>query len=357
MKKIDFSFIVHSRDRTDLPRKFPLLKYIPRNVFDWLTLSLKPFIVSKITGVKSIKDNEDLTGAVIGISMTAHQLLENRSLALKRIIEAVKLSKKRGAKYVALGAMTASLSKGGKDVIDNIPDIYVTTGRTYTVKNITDYVEFCISKFSLDKENIKIGIIGAAGGIGSGVAISLAKKGFKKFVLIDLERKMERIKSNLIILEKHAENSEIITSHKLNEITQCKIIIAATSSPEIVLKSSDVESGTIIINDAQPSDVDPEIIKNRKDVLVLEGGVLHTENVNCHFNFGLRHKNDIFSCLGEAILLSSLKFEGHCSIDGFDQALYDNLSEVSDKLGFKICPQNVHAVIDEEKITNFELSL
>jgi len=289
--------------------------------------------------------------------MTAHQLLENRSLALKRIIEAVALSKKRGAKYVALGAMTASLSKGGRDVIDSIPNIYVTTGRTYTVKNITDYVEFCVSKFSLDRERVKIGIIGAAGGIGSGVAISLARIGFRKFILIDLERKIEHVKATMVLLENYSKDLEIVVSHKLGDVTQSKIIVAATSSPEIVLRSADVEPGTIIINDAQPSDIDPEIIKNRKDVLVIEGGVLHTDNINCHFNFGLRHKNDIFSCLGEAILLSSLGFEGHCSIDGFDQDLYNKLSETSDRLGFKICPQNVHAIIDKEKITNFKLFL
>jgi predicted amino acid dehydrogenase len=354
MKKIDFSFIVHSRDRTDLPRKFPVLKYIPRNLFDWLTLSLKPFVVSKITGVKSISNGNNLNGEVIGISMTAHQLLENRSLALQRIIEAVKLSKKRGAKYVALGAMTASLSKGGRDVIDKIPDVYITTGRTYTVKNITDYIEFCIKEFSLNKETLKVGIVGAAGGIGSGVAISLARIGLKKFTLIDLERKIENVRKNIIFLENNAKDLEICVSHKLSDVTPCKIIVAATSSPEIVLKSTDIEPGTIIINDAQPSDIDPEIIKNRKDVIVIEGGVLHTDNINCHFNFGLKHKNDVFSCLGEAILLSSLGFEGHSSIEGFDQILYKKLSETSNKLGFSICPQNVHAVIDQERITGFK---
>lgn len=357
MTKIDFSFIVHSRDRTDLPRKFPLLKYIPQNLFDWLTISLKPFVVSKITGAKSIVGKKELVGVVIGIPMTAHQLLENRSLALKRIIEAVELSKKKGAKYVALGAMTSSLSKGGKDVIEKISDVYITTGRTYTVKNITDYVDFCVSKFVLNKENVKIGIIGAAGGIGGGVAISLAKNGFKKFVLIDLERKIENIKKNMILLENYATDLNILTSHKITDATPCKIIIAATSSPEIVIKSSDVEPGTIIINDAQPSDIDPEIIKNRKDVLVIEGGVLHTESINCHFNFGLKHKNDVFSCLGEAILLSSLDFKDHSSIDGFDHGLYKNLSEASTKLGFKICPQNVHAIIDNNKINDFNSCL
>jgi hypothetical protein len=50
MKKYDFAFIVHSRDRTDLPRKYPILRYVPNIVFDWITLNLFPIIVSNISG-------------------------------------------------------------------------------------------------------------------------------------------------------------------------------------------------------------------------------------------------------------------------------------------------------------------
>ena len=40
------------------------------------------------------------------------------------------------------------------------------------------------------------------------------------------------------------------------------------------------------------------------DVLLLEGGVVHTPNINMHFKMGLKHKTDIFSCLAEVVLLT-----------------------------------------------------
>lgn len=353
MKKYDFAFIVHSRNRKDLPRKYPILKYIPNIIFDWLTLKMPPIIVSEITGAYNINTKNPLVGVLIGIPMTAHQLLEHRNLALKKIIQSVKIAKKFGSRHVGLGAMTASLSKGGKDIIENVDNIHVTTGRTYTVKNITDYILHLVKIFKLAKSDVKIGILGAAGGIGSGVAISLARNEFKNFKLIDLERKLIHIENRICRLEEFATDLNIEVSHKVSALSDCKIIVAATNSPEIVIKSEDINPGTIVINDAQPSDIDPVIIGNRKDVLVIEGGVLHSTNINCHFNLGLQHKNDIYSCLGEVILLSSIDSKGNYSIDDFDTNLYDKLSDISQKIGFKLCMQNDEEIINSERINVF----
>ena len=61
------------------------------------------------------------------------------------------------------------------------------------------------------------------------------------------------------------------------------------------------------MDDAQPSDVDPSVVEHRSDVLVLEGGVVHAPHINTHFNMGLKHREDIFSCLAETILLAQAR--------------------------------------------------
>jgi fatty aldehyde-generating acyl-ACP reductase len=350
---LTYAFIVHSRNRTDLLKKFPFLSHVPLFLFDKLTLLLPPITVSYISGLVD-KNGNEANGLVIGIPMTAHQLLENRKSALKKIINAVKIAKSRGAKYVGLGAMTASLSRGGRDVIDNVSNISVTTGRTYTIKNITEYVETCKRIFRLDKDKVVIGIVGAAGGIGSGVAISLARNGYKRFVLIDLERKLNSIKDGINKIEHYADNLDIQTSHRIKSIESCQIVIAATSSPEIVIESRDVNPGTIIINDAQPSDISPEIIRNRSDVLVIEGGVLHSEKIDCHFDFGLSHRNDIFSCLAETLILAYTNSTSHYSIEDFDHNFYTNLEKYRIELGFSICFQNDMGIIDEKRLKEFD---
>jgi fatty aldehyde-generating acyl-ACP reductase len=354
MNKPDFAFIVHSRDRTDLPRKFPILKFLPNIVFDFITLNLPPFVVSRITGLVTI-NQEESHGLLIGIPMTAHQFIEDRQRALRKIIQAINLARSKGVKYIGLGAMTASLSRGGRDVIERIADVVITTGRTYTIKNITDYIYYCLNIFHLKKEDVIVGVVGAAGGIGSGVTLMLIKSGFKKFVLIDLERKLDILNEKI---DSSKEGIEIMISHQVHNVSRCDVIIAATSAPEVVIKSQDVTSGTIIINDAQPSDISPEIILNRKDVLVIEGGVLNAPHINCHFNMGLKEKNDIFSCLAETLLLTYRKSLVHYSIDNFDLNFLHEISEDGKKLGFSIKNiQNSAGYITDEFMSNFSYNV
>lgn len=349
-----FAFIVHARRRSDLLRKFPIMRLLPESVFDWITLHMPPFVVSKITGLKG-PDGKDMEGVVMGIAMTAHQLLEHRELALKRIIQASKLAESKGARFIGLGAMTASLSRGGRDVIDHLPNVYITTGRTYTTKNISEYIDHCVSRFGLNKETVKVGIIGAAGGIGSSTAIVLARKGYRNFVLVDLERKLETLKKRILAIEEHSSEASIVVSHQLSAIADCGVIVAATSAPEVVLKSEHVQPGTIIINDAQPSDVSPEIVENRKDVLVIEGGVVASQNINCHFNMGLAKKTDIFSCLAETLLLAYGDAKIHYSVDDFDADLYEHLEEQRHKIGLQISDfQNDLGYIPKRQLEEFD---
>lgn len=351
--KIDYAFIVHSRERRDIYRKYPILKYVPFFVVDYLTENLPPIIVSKITGLVD-NNGKNKLGIIIGIPMTAKQMLEKRNKALKKIIQSVQLAKRHGAKIVALGAMTSSLSSSGLEVINSVKDVVVTNGRTYTSLNIVSYILYCINYFKYDIESIKIAIVGAAGGIGRGVTELLIKEGIKNLILIDLERKLENVKEHICRSCDNCENQySIDIDHKLEALRGAKIIIAATSSPEIVIKSKDVDSGTIIINDAQPSDIDPDILINRNDVLVIEGGVVRTANIICHFDLGLYNKNDIYSCLAEAVLLSYSNIENEHFVD-LNEKTEKKLRSYSRELNFKIAGfQNSLGYLSTEFLNQF----
>lgn len=353
--KIDYAFIVHSRERNDIFRKYPFLKHIPISVVDYLTENLKPIFVSKITGLIGI-NGESKLGIIIGIPMTARQMLEKRSKALKKIIQSVKLAKKHGAKIVALGAMTSSLSGSGLHVINSVRDVVITNGRTYTALNIVSYILYCIDYFKYDIKSIKIAIVGAAGGIGRGVTDLLIKEGIENLILIDLERKIENIRENYAKFNNNSKNQfSFRVDHRLESLREAKIVIAATSSPEIVIKSKDVESGTIIINDAQPSDVDPDILVNRDDVLVIEGGVVRTTSIKCHFDLGLHHENDIYSCLAEAVLLAYSNTENEHFVE-LNENTAMKLKRCSKELNLKISGfQNSLGYISSDFINQFIL--
>lgn len=348
-------FLVHSRDTKDLIRKYPLLKIVPRPIINFIAIHLPPITVSGITGLKSI-DSSDIKSYIIGITMTARQMIENRELALKKIIRACKYAEKKGVTLIGLGALTASLSKGGLDILPHVKKLKVTTGRAYTTKTVTDYVKHCIDRFGYDKSKVKLAIVGASGSVGSSCAKLLALWGVKNILLIDLQKRAEVLKKSLEHLTSTNSELNVEISHSISQVKDSDIIITATNAPEAVLSSSDLSPGSIVINDAQPSDVPDQVISDRSDILVIEGGIIHTPGIKCNFNLGLAHREDTFCCLGEVLILASRGYSDHYALGELDQDLIYQIEKMSHNLGFGISKlqNSIQKYIPEDQIKNVQ---
>lgn len=344
-----FAFIVHPRSRKDIERKFPFFRFVPVFCVDLLTKHFWPITISNISGLVSLKSGKPIDGYVISILPTARQLMEDRKLAGKRIMQACKLAKKRGAKIVGLGGLTSSLTKGGLDLLKTT-DINITTGHAYTSYNVTQNIFLLSKAFNLDKKKITVGIVGAAGSVGSTSCKILVREGYLNFVIVDLERKKQNC--HLLYEEAKRINPEvnIQISHKVSDISNSDIIIAATNAPEAIIQSKDLKYGAIIVDDAQPSDVHEDVFL-RKDVLVIEAGVTYTPNINSNFNFGLKNKNDNFCCLAEVMILAAQEWDKHYVINRASLDMVDEISKTGKELGFKVGSfQNFFEAITDEKI-------
>ena len=129
------------------------------------------------------------------------------------------------------------------------------------------------------------------------------------------------------------------------------MVIAATNSPEVLIKSEDLSPGTIVINDAQPSDVSPEIIEQRKDVLIIEGGIINTPGIKCNFNLGLASREDTFCCLGEVLILAHNYHHKHFALGELELKLIDEITNMSSGMNIRLSKfQNTNGYIDEKQI-------
>ena len=81
-KKNAFAFVVHPRGYGDIVSNIALARFLPKSWVIKILRHVRPFMVSEITGFKSLKDGQEVRGWVIGIPIIAHELLENRTLLL-----------------------------------------------------------------------------------------------------------------------------------------------------------------------------------------------------------------------------------------------------------------------------------
>jgi predicted amino acid dehydrogenase len=333
-----YAFLVHPRDITDVQRKYPFAKYFSESTVLRFIKGFWPITVSKIDGASSLNTQKAIDGWVISIPVTAKQMMDDREVALKHIIKAAKLAKKKGAQIIGLGALTASLSRGGIDIKKAV-DINITTGRIYTSHIVTETALKAMRETGIPIDKVKVGVVGAAGSIGTACAQILALQGVRHISLIDISSKhskVEQVHRELISTHPHITVDD---EYDLGKLSTCDVIIAATNHPEALIKSEHVKQEAIIVDDAQPSDVDEEIFINRKDVLALEGGVVHAPKINTHFNFGLKHKTDIFSCLAEAIILASLDHRSDFQVGtllSVSKSDIDKISDAAKMLGFTV---------------------
>jgi predicted amino acid dehydrogenase len=348
--RYEFAFIVHPRSRHDVTRKYPFFRYVPDGFANLVTKYFWPVTLSRITGLKSQINGKEINGHLITVLITARQMVEDRPLALKRIIQACALARKKGAKIVGLGGLTSSFSRGGLDLINKV-GINITTGHAYASYNVTQNVFALVRYMNLDKKKSWIAIVGAAGSMGATTAKLLAREGFVKLLLIDLERKHHHFPELIEEIKKLNLQATVEMSHQICDIKKCDIIVAATNAPEALIRSADLKSGAIVVDDAQPSDVDPDVLE-RKDVLVIEAGVTHTPNLNNNFNFGLKNRQDNFCCLAEVFILAANEWDKHYVINRATLELVDEIANLGKKLNFTIGSfQNFKESISDEKLS------
>jgi len=254
---------------------------------------------------------------------------------------------------IGLGALSASLTKGGLTVQDKT-QAKLTTGRIFTSKIIVDTLVKALEVVDTDLKDKTVAVVGAAGSIGTMTSQLLVHNGVKEIILIDLSDKQERIKWLTTTL-KHIDNTIAIRKATvMSMVADAHAVIAATNRKDAIIKSEHVSPGTIIVDDAQPSDVDIDIIQKRDDVLVLEGGVVQAPLINTNFNFGLHNKTELYSCLGEAILLRYLEHDSDFSlgqIEVLDKSKLKLITDAADDLKFEAGQlQNNHVLFTEDQV-------
>jgi predicted amino acid dehydrogenase len=267
--------------------------------------------------------------------MTAHQMMERRELAKTRVVQAAAKAEKLGVGIVGLGALTSSVTGGGELIRDQVK-VKITSGHAYTAYIVTSYVFRAIDDFCFDRKNVKVAVVGAAGSIGSTCARILVQRGIDNILLVDMERKLVRLEKLLGKLHGSAPGLNVELSHRIGDIRQSDIVIAATNAPEALIKPDDLKPGAIIVDDAQPSDISPEVAKQRDDVLVVDAGVLSVPGINLHFNMGLAEKHNVFSCLGEILIMAATDRIYDYKIGEVGLDMIEEIGRAGESLGFRI---------------------
>jgi len=300
------------------------------------------------------KTGRSVSGDFIMISQTAEQLKHmsvNDSLVVLK--KALSLAKRRGALIAGLGAYTSVVSGGGTLLTDmNIP---LTTGNSYTVASTMELLDSAFTSLGMDWRRKTACVVGATGSIGRCIAVFLAERVDCLVLIGSVNQSQESAREKLSIVATHiiehlktnlqklqqlhsssllsliAEQTDraAMTSEGIVAVLENKgklllttnqqmirladIIVTATSDPNQSIPHDYFKANSLIVDISRPRSIQPDIMQNRPDIVVLDGGIIALPQKPRVGPYGLP-EGTVYACMAETILLTLDRQFKHTSL-------------------------------------------
>lgn len=412
-----FAFIIHYPEPEDVVANNPSFERFSREeryrFMEWQAGLPDPSICCHMPAIRS-RQGQAVEGWLIGVPYGGREIMSKpREEVVRTLSRAVDMARDLGAQVVGLGALTSVVSRGGRDLQGR--GVAVTSGNSLTTVIALEALYKGAREMHIDLEEARAAVVGAAGSIGRASALLLSDevakielvgssraplssqrrlKGLAGEILTRANRKlrqgscrgMGRWLSRVIVdlgnlgsewaraLLDRMQNQEELDWDLMEQIcrglaierplvidteidgmlNQCDLIVAASNSPDYLIYSRHLKPGSVVCDVARPGDVAPEVLYQRKDVLVLEGGLVQLPEAVC---FGPNMGYDdgvVLACLAETILLS---MEGdrrdHSIGSRLPVETLDYMRALAEKHGFSLAALKMgNRIIDRQEIAS-----
>lgn len=333
-----FAFLIHPRTTAGVARRFRITKFLPSSLIEAVLPRLRGRLGFTVCSkFKVVKLNKTAEGYIAAVILSGKQMMTlPLRLVHRRILEAVLFAQnKLGAEVIGLGALTTSLTEGGKWLL-NQPEVKltITHGDTYGVVVAEEGIEKILSFSNFNPKEVKIAIVGAYGLIGREITKILAKKEYPLVLIEKNEEKVRLIKDELKKL--NLENNILTASTNLKDIYDADLIITATSHPGALLKSEHLKKGAIIYDIAQPMNASPKLIKERPDIIKIDGAYVDINGIDLGFNMG-PPPGTTYACLVETIMMA-LEGENNHHVGEIDPSFIEKTKQWAKEYGFAHAP-------------------
>ena len=274
------------------------IKQIPE---DWIHKNL---VISPEININGTK------GYITGLKLTAKEMVNLPIEDVRQnILDAVVyIQDELGVDLIQLGALTTSVTSGGKWLVDQKEYTgYVNHGDSYTAAVTCQAVLKALNQSGKNPSNLIIAIVGAYGVIGEATSKILVPQ-FKHSILIG--RREEKLKE---LAEKVEGSFETTIELKTKD---ADIIITATSHPTALLNSDHLKNNAIVVDVSQPPNLSSDVCQKRHDIMRIDGGYVDFPEEHAFLIPGIP-KGKNFACIAEVVMQAMEdKHENHVgSID------------------------------------------
>ncbi|MFF2619035.1 hypothetical protein [Kitasatospora sp. NPDC058046] len=257
------------------------------------------------------------------------------------------------ARVVGLGATLPALTRFGRDAVPagkNVP--VLTTGHGGTVHLIRSQVRDLLDR-SAPGAPVRIGVIGAAGSIGTSIlAVLLAEFPDTAFLACDRPTRTGRVHR---VVEAYGAAARTRVTPDAGEVLRtCRITVSAITEPldlDALVPVADL-TGHVLIDDSQPGCVDREQWHKRGGRLLwpvgtsgpAPGPLNRREGYRYGTGTGLLHTHDLWGCEAEAAVLALCDDPAAALTGPVTPAAAARIGALCDQVGLRAAEPQSHSV-------------
>jgi len=298
----NFAFIIHPIDpKRDVERKFPLLgRLLPVSAINFLSRFFPPVYISHITGIRSAATGKEIEGWFVACPLTPARMMQlPTSVVYNKIVQTGRMAEKLGARLLGLGAFTSVVGDAGVTIASRL-NIPVTTGDSYTVAVAVQAVREAARRMDISLPQATAAVVGATGAIGR-VCAQLLAGDVSRLILVG--RRMNALQEVAAKARRRGQ-AQIEIATEIASIRQADLILTVTSALETIIDAHHLKPGAVVCDVSRPRDVSKQVVEERDDVLVIEGGMVEVPGeVDFGFDFGFP-PGMAYACMAEVMTLA-----------------------------------------------------
>jgi predicted amino acid dehydrogenase len=220
-------------------------------------------------------------------------------------------------------------------------NIAVTTGNSYTVATAVEGAIKAAGLMGIALPEANVAVIGATGSIGATCAEILARKA-RRVCLIG--RNVKRLETLALRLQARAQAEIDLSTCVAESLRKADIVITVSSAAEALVQPEHLKRGAVVCDVARPRDVSLAVARERKDVLVIEGGVVRVPGeMHCNrvdreepFSFGFP-PGTAYACMSETMALAlEGRYESFTLGKEVSVAQVEEISQLCARHGFRL---------------------
>ena len=226
-----FAFVLNPFHIQNIHDYCLISKLAPQALIKMILRILPPLKIHYAKNLRSAQGTA-IDGCFIVCPLLSKQVLAMKEEAvLNKILKAVRLGEKTGAKIIGMGALMGIAGKGGQWIAEKTP-VAITTGASLATAAILETLDQAAALRKIDLSKSKVAIVGATNAIGQNCALGFLNRADTVFLLAKNAERLADLKEFLIAQK---SKTNIIDKDLALEsvIKDADIIIFTTSAIEV----------------------------------------------------------------------------------------------------------------------------